>query len=97
MQHIRIDRSRALTEEPDTGHNRWHPDIPPLVEVDEGEEVVLETRDASDGFVVRGLPASLPPATGGRVHPLTGPVYVKDGEPGDLLDCLLYTSPSPRD
>ena len=86
MQHIRIDRSKALTEEPTTGHNRWHPDVPPLVEVDEGEEVVLETRDASDGFVVRGLPASPPPATGGRVHPLTGPVYVKDAEPGDLLE-----------
>ena len=75
MQHIRIDRAKSLADDPATGHNRWHPDIPPLVEADEGEEVVLETRDASDGFVVRGLPASPPPATGGRVHPLTGPVY----------------------
>ena len=46
---IRIDRSRTLLEEPDTGHNRWHPDIPPLVRCEPGDEVVLETRDAFDG------------------------------------------------
>jgi formamidase len=86
MQYVRIDRTKALADEPTTGHNRWHPDIEPIVEADEGEEVVLETRDASDGFVVRGLPASPPLSTGGRVHPLTGPVYVKGAEPGDLLE-----------
>src|ERR1041385_6644605 len=45
---ITINRNKRLKEEPQTGHNRWHPDIPPLIEVDPGEEVVLETRDASD-------------------------------------------------
>ena len=59
MQHIRIDRAKSLADDPATGHNRWHPDIPPLVEADEGEQVVLETRDASDGFVVRGTDAPL--------------------------------------
>jgi len=46
---IRIDRSKTLLEEPNTGHNRWHPDIPPLVRCEPGDEVVLETRDAFDG------------------------------------------------
>ena len=55
MQSITIDRSKPLREESNTGHNRWHPDILPVVEVDEGEEVVLETRDAFDGQMRREL------------------------------------------
>ena len=38
-----------------TGHNRWHPDILPVIEVDQGEEVVLETRDAFDGQMRPGV------------------------------------------
>ena len=55
MQSITIDRSKPLREESNTGHNRWHPDIPPVVEVDEGEEVVMETRDAFDGQMRPGV------------------------------------------
>ena len=47
MKGIQIDRKRHLADDPKTGHNRWHPDIAPVIEVDEGEEVALETRDAS--------------------------------------------------
>ena len=49
--HIRIDRSKPLRDEPHTGHNRWHPDIPSVLSVDPGDTVVLETRDAFDGVV----------------------------------------------
>lgn len=48
MKSIEIDRSKRLKEEPQKGHNRWHPDVTPVLEADVGEEVVLETRDASD-------------------------------------------------
>jgi formamidase len=83
---IRIDRSKTLTEEPGTGHNRWHPDIPPLVRCEPGDEVVLETRDALDGQAgpAAGLDA-VAAANLDVVHPLTGPVYVEGAEPGDLL------------
>ena len=49
MKSVEIDRSKPLADEPHTGHNRWHPDLTPVLEVDEGEEVVLPTRDALDG------------------------------------------------
>ena len=49
IHEIRIDRNKTLAEEPGTGHNRWHPDIPPVVRCEPGDEVVLETRDAFDG------------------------------------------------
>jgi len=84
---IRIDRSKQLREEPDKGHNRWHPDILPVVEVDPLEEVSIETRDSSDGQIRPGIGASdLLKMDPGVVHPLTGPVFVKGAMPGDLLE-----------
>jgi formamidase len=87
MQSITIDRNKRLKEEPHTGHNRWHPDIPPLIEVGPGEEVVLETRDASDCQIKPGMAvADLTNLDAKVAHPLTGPVYIKGARPGDLLD-----------
>ena len=87
MKTIRIDRSKRLREEPHKGHNRWHPDIPAALEVEPGEEVALETRDANDGLIGPGTTAAdlvkLPRTV---AHPLTGPVYVKGARPGDLLE-----------
>lgn len=84
---IRIDRSKTLAEEPGTGHNRWHPDIPPVLWCDPGEEVILETRDAFDGQIGAGTSLVVVGAVNlDRLHPLTGPVYVNGAEPGDLLD-----------
>ena len=42
MKSVTIDRSKRLKDEASTGHNRWHPDVPPIVEVAPGEELVLE-------------------------------------------------------
>ena len=39
MQTIRIDRNRPLAAEPRFGHNRFFPDLEPVLEVSEGEEV----------------------------------------------------------
>ncbi|MGH7265667.1 MAG: acetamidase/formamidase family protein, partial [Candidatus Rokuibacteriota bacterium] len=84
---IRIDRDKPLGQEPKTGHNRWHPDLEPVLEVGEGQDVTLHTRDACDGYLrptstvadFTGLPV-------GAIHPLTGPVHVKSARPGDLLE-----------
>ncbi len=87
MREIRIDRSKPLGKEPHLGHNRFHPNIEAVLEVSQGEEVLIETRDSLDGQItpatraeeVKGLDLGL-------VHPLTGPVFVKDAEPGDALE-----------
>jgi formamidase len=87
VKTIAIDRRRPLRDEPLTGHNRWHPDIPPAIEVAEGEEVALETRDATDGFLgPRSTVADFPGLPVGGIHPLTGPVLVQGARPGDLLE-----------
>jgi len=87
MHSIRIDRARPLANEPHLGHNRFHPDIAPIVEVGEGEEVALETRDALDGQIKPGTTvADFPSLDAGAIHPLTGPVFVKGAAPGDILE-----------
>src|SRR5437773_763895 len=87
VHEVRVDRAKTLNEEPETGHNRWHPDIPPVVRCAPGDEVVLETRDAFDGQM--GPQATLDTVAAPNldvVHPLTGPVYVDGTQPGDLLE-----------
>jgi formamidase len=87
---ISIDPSKPLSEQPETGHNRWHEAVPPVVEVEPGDTVVYETRDAFDGQLG---PESTAEDVGalqlGPVHPLTGPVFVKGAQPGDLLEAEL--------
>ena len=84
---IRIDRSKPLAAEPYSGHNRYHPDVAPLLEVEEGDEVVLETRDGVDGQIGPDTTvADLAHLDTGRIHPLTGPVFIKGAEPGDMIE-----------
>src|SRR5438270_13421379 len=84
---IEIDRTKRLHEEPHTGHNRWHPDIAPIVVVEPGEELALETRDANDLQIgPRTTAKELERLERTVAHPLTGPVYVKGAKPGDLLE-----------
>ena len=96
MKSIELDYSKRCADEPSKGHNRWHPDIPPALEVEPGEEVVLQTRHALDGEVT---PTSRAQDVGNvnlnLVHPLTGPVYVQGAEPGDLLEVnILQIEPA---
>ena len=87
MKSIEIDRGKMLKDQPHTGHNRWHPDVEAALEVEPGEEVVLETRDACDGQIHFGDSVeAVSNLARGVVHPLTGPVYIKDAQPGDLLE-----------
>ena len=87
MKTIELDYTKACGDEPTKGHNRWHPDIPPAVEAEPGEEVVMQTRNAFDGGITpNSKPADLLNVNLNLVHPLTGPVYVKGAEPGDLLE-----------
>jgi acetamidase/formamidase len=93
---IEIDRKKRLRDEPHKGHNRWHPDIVPVIEAAPGEEVTLETRDANDLQIHAGTTArDLEKLEHTVVHPLTGPVYVKGAEPGDLLE-IEYLDIAPQ-
>jgi formamidase len=77
MKTIKMDYGKSCAEESRRVHNRWHPGIPPAVEVEVGEEVELETRDAFDGQITAATQAGdLLHADFSVVHPLTGPVFL---------------------
>jgi len=94
---IPVDRTKHLCEQAHIGHNRWHPDIEPKLEVEPGQIVGIETLDAFDGQI---KPETTNEDVGrlnlNLVHPLTGPVYVKGAEPGDILEVtVLQIDPQP--
>lgn len=71
-------------------HNRFHPAFPPVAFADLGDTVVFETRDAFDNqFSLGTLPADVAGADASRIHPLTGPLFVNGGEPGDILKVTI--------
>ncbi len=85
--YIKIDRDKKLGDEADVGHNRWHPDIRPVAEVEPGQVIGIETRDAFDGQFKHDTSATeVAGCNLNLVHPLTGPVHVAGAEPGDILE-----------
>lgn len=95
---ISIDRKKSLAEEPQTGHNRWHPDIPAIATVKPGELVEIETRDALDGQVKPGTTsADIAGFAVNVAHALTGPIRIAGAKPGDLLAVhIVKIVPQPR-
>lgn len=96
---IRFNPAVPLAQDPRTGHNRWHEAIEPVLEVEPGDTVVYETRDAFDAQLT---PTSTSADVGrlnlNVVHPLTGPVFVKGARPGDILEVkIVAIEPDPVD
>lgn len=86
LHEITIDPKASLADTPATGHNRWHPDIPPMLTCHSGDTVSIQCRDGYDRQFTRDSTAEdVAAADQNRIHPLTGPVYVEGAEPGDLL------------
>ena len=87
------DRPRAAAADPaaarrapDRGHNRWHPELPPAVEVEPGDEVVVDCRDGLDGLVTPTTrDEDLHSLELARAHPMSGPIAVRGARPGDVL------------
>ncbi len=84
---VSVDAPQPLASEPHTGHNRWHPEIEPILRVAPGEMVTLETRDGADGQLTQeSSHDDVLRLDFGRSHPLTGPVHVDGANPGDMLE-----------
>lgn len=68
-------------------HPFWDNSYPPRVEIDPGDVVIFECREASDNQVTPDSTHEVLASTDfSRIHPLTGPVFVKGAEPGDTLE-----------
>src|SRR3954463_11052064 len=70
----------------DRVHFQWDTGNEPVLEIDSGDTVVVETRDVSDNQIG---PDSTTDVIAGlnwdRVYPLAGPIAVRGAEPGDTL------------
>ncbi|CAI9758498.1 unnamed protein product [Fraxinus pennsylvanica] len=88
---VPIDIKKKPREQELPLHNRWHPDIPPVVEVKTGEIFRVEMVDSTGGAIKKEYTAEdVKHADSSSVHYLSGPIRVVDidgkpAKPGDLL------------
>jgi acetamidase/formamidase len=74
----------VLSAEPT--HSRWNRALPPRLHIAPGDTVHLECRDASGAQVNPAMTvAGFLAIDRGRIHALTGPIFVQGAEPGDVL------------
>jgi acetamidase/formamidase len=70
----------------DQVHFTWDTGNEPAIAIDDGDTVVVETRDVSDNQIGPDSDASaIPQLDWDRVYPLAGPIQVNGAEPGDTL------------
>lgn len=75
----------------DQTHCKFSSEIPPVVTVEPGTVLEVETVDASDGqLAAHSNLGDLASADLSRVHPLTGPIAVSGARPGDVLTVILH-------
>lgn len=83
---FKVDLTKPWSQQQVLGHNRWHPDIPPVTSVSPGTMFRMECKDWTDGQIknndsandVRDVDLTIP-------HVLSGPVAVNGAELGDVL------------
>jgi acetamidase/formamidase len=67
-------------------HRRWDATLAPVLEVDPGDVVVVETDDFAGGQIVRdSTAADLLQLDFDAIYPLAGPIAVRGARPGDAL------------
>lgn len=83
---IPVDLKKAPAEQAILPHNRWHPEIPPVVAVNPGEVFRVECLDWTGGQIGNNDSANdVRDVDLTQVHYLSGPIAVNGAEPGDLL------------
>ncbi|MDO5663016.1 MAG: acetamidase/formamidase family protein [Brachybacterium sp.] len=94
-----LDSDRSFTEQEKLGHNRWHPDIPPVATVRPGESFRADCREWFDGAIHNDDSAEdILHAPLNSVHTLSGPFRVEGAKPGDLLIVdILDVGPIPQE
>jgi acetamidase/formamidase len=67
-------------------HSRWNRALAPRIAIAPGDTVHMECQDASGAQVHPGMTvADYLKIDRGRIHALTGPIFVKGAQPGDVL------------
>ena len=72
---------------PDAFNYVWDNSIEPALEIESGESVQLHVRDASDEQIHKGSGVEdVAKLDFSHVNPVSGPLFIKGAEPGDVLE-----------
>jgi len=83
---LKVDPQLPPWEQSPPLHNRWHPEIPPVATVSEGEVFRVECIDWTGGQIKNTDSADdVKHVDLTQVHYLSGPISVPTAKPGDLL------------
>lgn len=83
---FKVDLTKPMRDQEVPGHNRWHPDIPPVASVKPGEVFRIECKDWTDGQIKNDdNPNDIRDVDLSVVHVLSGPIRVEGAQPGDIL------------
>src|ERR671937_2403027 len=93
-----MDGPRTLHSVRDDAYNYvWDNSLEPALEIDPDDTVELHVRDASDEQItVESGAEDVVKLDFGHVNPVSGPVFVKGAQPGDVLEVELLAF-KPRD
>ena len=94
-----LDSSKKFEDQEKLGHNRWHPEIPPVAVVKPGDVFRVDCREWFDGAIRNDDSAQdILDAPLLTVHKLSGPFGVEGAKPGDLLVVdILDVGPIPQE
>ncbi|HLI45596.1 MAG TPA: acetamidase/formamidase family protein [Geobacterales bacterium] len=68
-------------------HNVWDNSLEPVLKIRSGDEVELESKEASNGQLNPASTASdITKLDFSKVNPLTGPIEIEDARPGDMIE-----------
>src|SRR5512143_343987 len=79
-----LEASMAKTISREQVFFAFGPDLKPVAEVEQGEEVLLQTHDCFEGQI-RTTADLVSALDWSHVNPATGPVYIHGAKPGDIL------------
>lgn len=96
---FRLDSNKKFRDQEALGHNRWHPEIPPVATVKPGDVFRVDCREWFDGAIKNDDTAQdILEAPLLTVHTLSGPFGVEGAKPGDLLVVdILDVGPIPQE
>lgn len=82
-----IQPSMALHRIPSTlTHDRWDAGLPPAAEVASGDTIILDCLDSSGAQMSpTSTVADFVAMDRNKIHTITGPVFIQDARPGDVL------------
>jgi acetamidase/formamidase len=82
---------RNLTASPT--HSIWDNSLPPRLHITSGEQVAIQCVDASGAQVHPGMTVDQYLAIDRtRIHALTGPIWIEDAVPGDVLEVNILST-----